>query len=153
MRLWRLGSPAFRLWSGEGARLKGGRWNQKGTPAIYAASSFALGVLEVIVHANIGRVPRGFHFIAIDIPDDARIDHALPEEIDGWNTHPPDASVRFGTAWLRKGEGLVLMVPSAVTGGIDENAVINPIHPDFDRVATSDEAPVRLDARLFPPLG
>jgi RES domain-containing protein len=150
MRLWRFGGAGFPLFSGEGARLKGGRWNLKGTPAIYVAASFAAGVLEVMVHANIGRVPRGVHFIAIDIPDDAPVDRLRPEDLDGWDAHPPKSSVEYGTKWLRGAKGLVLMVPSAVTGGMDENAVINPAHPDFGRVVVGPEAPVRLDPRLFP---
>ncbi len=150
MRLWRLGSPAFPLWSGEGARLHGGRWNQKGVPAIYAATSFALGVLEVMVHANLGRVPRNTMAIAIDIPEDAPIDRVPPEALPDWNAHPPGASVRYGTAWLRGGLGLVLLVPSAVTGGADMNAVINPVHPDAARATVGAEYPVRLDPRLFP---
>ena len=140
----------YPLWSGEGARLHGGRWNRKGTPAIYAASSFALGVLEIMVHANIGRVPHGVHFIAIDIPDDAKIARARPDEVGDWNATPPDSSVVYGDAWLREPAGLVLMVPSAVTGGLDMNAVINPRHGDFPRIAVSTQVPVRLDPRLFP---
>lgn len=150
MRLWRLGGAAYPLWSGEGARLHGGRWNQKGTPAIYAASSFALGVLEIMVHANIGRVPRGVRYISIDIPDDAAIDHARRTEVEDWNATPPTQSVGYRDAWLRANKGLVFFVPSAVTSGLDLNAVINPRHPDFARAVVSEESPVRLDPRLFP---
>ncbi|MSP00327.1 MAG: RES domain-containing protein [Acetobacteraceae bacterium] len=150
MRLWRLAGIAFPLWSGDGARLKGGRWNQKGTPAIYTACSFAMGVLEVIVHANIGRVPRGINFIAIDIPDDVPIDHVNPADLPGWDANPPDAAQRYGTAWLKRCQGLVLLVPAAVTSGLDRNAVINPLHPAIARVRVGAEEPVRLNPRLFP---
>lgn len=150
MRLWRLGGVVFPLWSGEGARLKGGRWNQKGMPAIYTATSFAMGVLEIIAHANIGRVPRGTGFIAIDVPDGAPIDRVRPQDIPGWDAHPPSTSMNFGTAWLKRCEGLVLLVPSAVTGGLDQNAVVNPLHPAFAHVSVSPEQPVQLDPRLFP---
>jgi RES domain-containing protein len=151
MRLWRLGGIAYPLWSGEGARLKGGRWNQKGSPAIYAAASFALGVLEVIVHANIGRVPNGVHFITIDVPDDVEIQRVLPEDLPEWDAHPPRTSCLYGDEWLRSGRGVVLMVPSAVTGGLDQNAVLNPLHPAISRIVAGVEAPVGLDPRLFPP--
>ncbi len=150
MRLWRLGGVGYKLWSGEGARLKGGRWNQKGTPAIYTATSFAMGVLEILVHANIGRVPRGIGYIEIDIPNGAPIERMAPEDVPGWDAHPAEASVRFGTAWLKSGHALVLLVPSAVTGGLDLNAMVNPAHPAFARISASAEQPVRLDPRLFP---
>lgn len=150
MRLWRLGSGQFPLWSGEGARLRGGRWNMKGSPAIYAAVSFSTGVLEVMVHANIGRVPRGVHFITIDIPDDVAVETVMPAAVPEWDAHPAQASVVFGERWLRGKTALVLLVPSVVTGGLDQNALINPLHGDFARVAVGQEAPVRLDPRLFP---
>jgi RES domain-containing protein len=38
--------------SGEGARLFGGRWNAKGIKAVYLADSPALATLEVMVHIN-----------------------------------------------------------------------------------------------------
>jgi hypothetical protein len=81
MRLWRIGSALHQVWSGEGARLKGGRWNQPGTLAIYAATSHASAALEILVHGNIGRVPRGFRCVTIDIPDDAPIDRVAPDAV------------------------------------------------------------------------
>jgi RES domain-containing protein len=38
--------------SGEGARLYGGRWNSQGVPVVYVAQSQALAVLEVLVHLD-----------------------------------------------------------------------------------------------------
>jgi RES domain-containing protein len=149
MRLWRIGSALHPVWSGEGARLKGGRWNQPGTPAIYAATSYASAVLEILVHGNIGRMPRGFRYVAIDIPDDARIDHAAPDTVPGWDAMPARSSCDFGDAWLRTRAALVLLVPSVVTNGLDLNAVVNPLHLDFARIVISDEQAVRWDARLL----
>jgi RES domain-containing protein len=150
MRLWRIGSALHPVWSSEGARLKGGRWNQPGTPAIYAATSYASAVLEILVHGNIGRVPRGFRYVTIDIPDDARTDRVAPDAVPGWDAMPPSASCGFGEKWLRGRAALVLLVPSVVTNGLDLNALINPLHPDFARIAVGDEETVRWDARLLP---
>ncbi len=149
MRLWRIGSGLHPVWSGEGARLKGGRWNRPGTPAIYAATSYASAILEILVHANIGRIPGNFRTVAIDLPDSARIDRVSPAEVPGWDAHPPRASRDFGDAWLRAREGLVLLVPSVVTNGLDSNAVINPLHAGFDRIEVGAEQTARWDARLF----
>ena len=150
MRLWRIANALYPVWSAEGARLRGGRWNRPGTPAIYAATSFASAVLEILVHANIGRVPPTFRVVAADIPDDARIDQVNPDDVPGWDALPAAASCAYGDAWLREQAGLVLLVPSVVTGGMDLNAVINPLHADFPRIAVGMGAPVRLDPRLFP---
>jgi RES domain-containing protein len=148
MRLWRIASALYPVWSADGARLKGGRWNLRGTPAIYAASSYALAVLEVLVHGNIGRVPRGFRYVAIDVPEDAPVEYVASVTVPGWDATPPHASCGFGDAWLHRCEGLVLLVPSVVTHGLDTNAVINPLHTEFDRLTVSDEQPVIWDARL-----
>jgi RES domain-containing protein len=153
MRLWRICSALHPVWSGEGARLKGGRWNQPGTPAIYAATSYASAVLEILVHGNIGRMPRGFRYVTIDIPDDARIDRVAPDAVAGWEAMPPHPSCEFGDAWLRGREALVLLVPSVVTNGLDLNAVVNPMHRDFARIVVGDEQTVRWDARLLAPRG
>jgi len=150
MRLWRIGSAVFPVWSAEGARLHGGRWNRPGTPAIYAATSYASAVLELLVHANMGRVPNGFHHISIDIPTFAKIETLETHELPDWDTMPPGESLSFGDAWLRTNRALVLLVPSVVTGGMDANAIINPRHPDFRHIAVSEEAPVRWDTRLSP---
>src|SRR5207244_4767494 len=37
-------------WTGEGARLYGGRWNNVGIKMVYTADSLALALLEVLVH-------------------------------------------------------------------------------------------------------
>jgi RES domain-containing protein len=42
--------------SGEGARRYGGRWNAKGTPAVYLSSSLSLAVLEILFHLPSPRV-------------------------------------------------------------------------------------------------
>ena len=148
MRLWRIGAAAFPVWSGEGARLKGGRWNLPGTPAIYAATSYASALLEILVHANIGRIPPALRHVRIDLPADAVIESLAPEEVPGWDTIPAHTSRQAGEAWLRSRSGLVLLVPSVVTRGLDQNAVINPLHPDFARIAVTEEAPVAWDPRL-----
>lgn len=149
MRLWRIGNALFPVWSAEGARLKGGRWNQPGTPAIYAATSFASAALEALVRANTGRLPRDARYVTIDIPDDAPIGRLTAEEVAGWNDIPARASRVAGDAWIRARSGLVLLVPSAVTLGLDDNAMINPLHPDYAHVVVSAEEKVRWDERLI----
>ena len=150
MRLWRIANALYPVWSGDGARLKGGRWNRPGTPAIYAATSYASAVLEILVHANIGRIAPTFRVVAADVPDTARIDHVAAADVPGWDAMPPGVSCDHGERWLQARAGLVLLVPSVVTGGMDLNAMINPMHPDFARIEVGPEQPVRLDSRLFP---
>jgi RES domain-containing protein len=152
MRLWRIASAFYPVWSAEGARLKGGRWNVAGTQAVYAATSYAAAVLEVLVHSNIGHVPHGFRYVTADIPDDARVDEIGADTVPGWDSLPPGPSCVFGNDWLRRREALVLLVPSVVTNGLDQNAVVNPLHPDFARIAVGEERLAAWDKRLLAPL-
>lgn len=150
MRLWRIGVAAFPVWSGDGARLKGGRWNRPGTPAIYAATSYAAALLEILVHTNIGRVPPALRHVRIDIPDDAMVETLSPDDVPGWDTIPANTSRIAGETWLRARSGLVLLVPLVVTRGLDQNAVINPAHAAFSRIVVSSEEPVAWDPRMNP---
>ena len=54
MILYRLIKSEFAhdAWSGQGAHLYGGRWNHKGTPAVYASTQISLAALEILVHIN-----------------------------------------------------------------------------------------------------
>lgn len=148
MRLWRIGSGLYPVWSGESARLKGGRWNLPGTQAVYASASFALAVLEVMVHANTGRVPAKARYVTIDLPEDAPVDQVAASDVPGWDVLPPRASCTFGDRWLRGQGGLVLLVPSVVTRGLDADALINPRHAAFERIVVGEEQPVQWDGRL-----
>ena len=101
------------------------------------------------MHANTGRLPRAGPYITIDIPDDAPVGRMTAADVDGWNDIPARTSRVAGDAWIRARSGLVLLVPSAVTLGLDDNAMINPLHPDYARIVVSEAAPVRWDERLI----
>ena len=49
--VWRIVTRRFvtSAFSGEGARLFGGRWNRKGWPVVYTAQSRSLALLEMMV--------------------------------------------------------------------------------------------------------
>jgi len=51
LTVWRLVTARFAdtAFSGDGARLYGGRWNRKGVPLVYAAGSQSLAMLEMLV--------------------------------------------------------------------------------------------------------
>jgi RES domain-containing protein len=148
--LWRVTTGAHPIWSGEGARLFGQRWNAPGLAAIYAGTSFAICLLETLVHANRKRPPSAARCVEAVVPDDVSRETFDPARHAGWGD-PRDVAVAqaFGTAWLRAGRSALLLVPSVVTAGRDWNAVVNPDHPDAARIAVGADTPVGLDPRLF----
>ena len=61
--VWRLLTARFSqaAFTGEGARLYGGRWNRKGIPMVYTAASQSLAVLEMLVQDE----PLRAHYVII----------------------------------------------------------------------------------------
>jgi RES domain-containing protein len=114
--------------------------------AIYASTSFACAMLERLAQTGTGRIPKNQVGVAIDVPDDVRIERAPFD-----HAVPPlrlNESRTFGDRWLAKQRSLVLTVPS-VFSRYDRNVLINPAHADFVRVSCSEPEPVVWDQRLF----
>lgn len=149
MRAFRIADRRFAIFDGTGARLIGGRWNSPGRPIIYAAETFAGAVLEVLVHSNLGRVPSNHRLIEINIPDDVPMHSVAVADLPGWDKSDFRVSRKYGDKWLLDNRSAVLLVPSAVTHGHERNVLINPEHPDFDRITVSVPQPVSWDGRLF----
>ncbi|MBX9699933.1 MAG: RES domain-containing protein [Acetobacteraceae bacterium] len=150
LRLWRIVTGPHPIWSGEGARRFGQRWKPPGLLAIYTGTSFALCLVEVLVHANRKTPPSAARYVEAAVPEDVSRETFDPARHPGWDD-PHDTSVAqaFGSAWIAERRSAVLIVPSVVTGGRDDNAVVNPDHPDAARIIVGPETPVRLDPRLF----
>jgi RES domain-containing protein len=150
LRLWRIVTGQHPIWSGEGARLFGQRWNPAGLSAIYTGTSFAICLVEVLVHANRRTPPTAARYIEAVVPDDVSREIFDPGSHFGWDD-PMDTSVAqtFGKAWIEERRSSLLIVPSVVTGGRDTNVVVNPDHPDAARISVGAETPAKFDWRLF----
>lgn len=139
-------SSAF---TGEGAKLTGGRWNTSGVPAVYCASSLSLATLEVLVHLEDTEILANyFSYFRIEIPDSivAALDTAeLPEN---WKDESAMLATRaLGDSWLQSMKSAVLSVPSAVTPG-ELNFLLNPRHPDFGKIGIGAVQTFLADPRL-----
>ena len=145
-RAYRICKSVFPILSGDGAARYPGRWNSLGRPVVYASETFSGAMLEILVHANIGRAPRDLHFATITIPPGVAIDELTTSDVEDWSD--VDATCRLGDAWHAKRRTAVLLVPSAVTR-LERNVVLNPAHPDFVRIKASKAKPVEWDPRLF----
>jgi RES domain-containing protein len=152
VRLWRIVTGLHPIWSGEGARLFGQRWNPPGLAAIYTGASFAVCLVEVLVHANRKVPPSAARFVEALVPDDVSREILDPVLLPGWD-NPRDTSIAqdFGRRWIEERRSALLFVPSVVTAGRDTNVVVNPDHKDARRILVGPETPVALDRRLFGP--
>lgn len=144
---WRICAPRYAdtAFSGEGARIHGGRWNSKGRAVVYASESVSLAVLEQLVHAEDPAVLDAFVVVSATLDEDAIV--ALPPSSlpDDWRTYPaPPSTRRIGDARLSEGRSLALEVPSVTVRG-QHNYLIDPAHPDFAGVEVSEPEPLDLD--------
>jgi RES domain-containing protein len=134
--------------TGEGARLAGGRWNRPGRAAVYASGSRALALLETLVHVQAYRLPPDLVLLQVSIPESVSRESWSPDDLpDGWREIGADAALDRGDRWLREARAAVLRVPSALVPQ-EWNAVLNPLHPDHDRIRLVDVSPLRIDPRL-----
>jgi RES domain-containing protein len=134
--------------SPEGARRNGGRWNSKGVPVLYCATSESLALLELRVHSP-HPYPRERLRFVIEVPDDAVHAASAPALPRGWNKLPPaPASKRFGDAWLAARSSLGLLVPSVIASE-EHNLLLNPEHPRFNEVQVLRKSRVTMDLRLY----
>jgi len=148
---WRIVKPCRvgSAFSGEGARLYGGRWNSMGTTLVYAAESKSLAALEMLVHVDVAELLDDY--LCVPVRFDARLVRtldftALPE--DWRNPLLPSSTREMGDAWVADRLSVLLKVPSAVIPG-ESNYLINPAHPNFGKLGIGAPEPFEFDQRLL----
>ena len=147
---WRIAKQkhASTAFTGEGARLFGGRWNNPGTSIVYTAESQSLAVLEMLVHLDSLELLRKYVLFELGIDDSAieHLDHSrLPKD---WRVDPLPASVRaIGDSWIGADTSAVLRVPSALVPS-ENNFLLNPRHKDFPKLSIGKPMPFSFDRRL-----
>jgi RES domain-containing protein len=140
MIVFRMHSPSHSVFDTMGAFLYGGRWHSRGTRVVYAAEHASLATLETLIHGG-GRKMPARQIARIELPDSLAIESAP------WMEMPE--SQRFGDAWVSGLRSAVLRVPSLAVNGMESNFVMNPAHPDFDRIGHLDSSKFAFDPRFF----
>jgi RES domain-containing protein len=143
--LRRFAKSAF---TGEGARLFGGRWNSPGRPVVYTAQSQALAALEILVHLDSEKLLRHYLAIPVTIPPHL-IEHLSPSSLPkNWRAYPaPRSTHAIGDSWLSRASAPALQVPSVVIPS-ESNFLLNPAHPQFAKLRLGKPVPFRFDPRL-----
>lgn len=137
--------------TGEGARLFGGRWNSKGRPVVYAASSLSLALLEIMVQLeNFSALANGHAFMELCF-DPQMLQTVEPSRLAA-DVRAMSAAecATIGDAWLASGASLALAVPSVVVP-VENIYLLNPLHPDMSRVQAGEIRPLAADPRLARP--
>lgn len=134
--------------TGEGARLNGGRWNNKLVPCIYTAESRALAVLEYTVNVNIDDIPRTLSLVIIEIPNKNILELNEADLPGNWQQSPAPSSTRqFGTRLLIEAKTAVIKLPSVVIAQ-EFNYILNPVHPDSKNFKILDVQDFVFDVRI-----
>jgi RES domain-containing protein len=150
LTVWRLVTARFAdsAFSGEGARLYGGRWNRKGVPLVYTAQSQSLAMLEILVQDEPLRAR--YVMIPAHIPTQVKIERtaldALPAD---WRDLAARKQLQtIGSAWARNKSTAVLAVPGTVIPA-ETNYLLNPLHPDFSGIEIGEPQAFITDLRLI----
>jgi len=142
MILWRIAAETRKYGaddlSGGGAAKNPGRWNDDGQPAVYAAPTIAIAVLETAAYVDDAGLPLNKYLVRIDLPDAvwaARVAMDVSKLPVTWAAIPAGrVSVQAGAEWLRGMTSAILEVPSVIVPE-EAAAVINPLHPDAKKLS------------------
>jgi RES domain-containing protein len=150
LTVWRLVTARFAdsAFSGEGARLYGGRWNRKGVPIVYTAGSQSLVMLEILVQDEPLRAR--YVMIPASIPSAVKIERIDP---GGLPANWRDVAAReqlqvLGSKWAKRRSSAVLAVPSSVIPA-ETNYLLNPRHPAFAKIRIGKPQNFVTDLRLI----
>ncbi len=148
-RAYRIVSPQYPPFDGSGTHRWGSRWISPGQYVVHAAETYALAVLENLVHWQTSTLPPTLVWVAVDIPIDIE-----QEELDRGDLPRPkgndySAYREIGDDWYNRGETAVLWVPSMVSP-VESNLLFNQQHKDFSRIVVHKAVPTQVDPRLWP---
>lgn len=153
--LWRIASDAPE-WeahdlSGKGAEVTGGRWNRKGKPVVYCATTISLAVLETAAHIEADDLPMNRFVVCVEVPDGAwaaRVVRSAASLPVGWTARPEGrVSLDVGDTWLASGASALMEVPSVVVHE-ESNVLINPRNSDAAKLKSWKLRPWFFDERL-----
>jgi RES domain-containing protein len=115
-RAWRLvrENNAKDAFTGEGARIAGGRWNHKEIALVYTSETLSLATLELLVHLKRYEIKFSLVYFLLEVPDSVPIEEISQIDLpSNWRTEPPPNSTKqVGTEWVKRGSSAVLRVPS-----------------------------------------
>jgi RES domain-containing protein len=124
------------------------RWNSNGVFVTYAGASRALSSLEMLVHLHGEEIKNQFKVSVIDIPDEIQIEKAGVFYNDDWTEFENYfQSQEVGDEWAKSLRTCVLRVPSAIIKN-EYNYLINPQHPDFQKINIKEIEDFHFDLRL-----
>ncbi|WP_158800009.1 RES family NAD+ phosphorylase [Pedobacter sp. L105] len=134
--------------SGKGGAISSARWHNH-LPVIYTSVHSSTAILEKLVQLKPSEIHHDLMIMGIVVPDQYSSLELDPGDLPGqWNTYPPLPLLqRIGNAWLLKKSSLLLFVPSVIDQ-LAMNVLINPGHPEAEKLKIDKVEPFTFDGRL-----
>lgn len=148
MFLWRISNHS--TLDGRGGLYASARWHTQGHAVVYLAASPAGALIEVLVHLELDpqHLPASYTMLKAEAPDEDEPRRISLESLpDNWRD---DLTLtrRMGDDWLLTAQSALLEVPSAILPETF-NLLLNPRHPDAQRVAVLWHHSLPYDHRFF----
>jgi len=151
MEIYRITQQQFAEdFSGNGARLFGGRWNSEGFFALYTSSSGSLALLETLAHTPAKMLDaKVYHLVTLWVPDSVSIQKIMITGlIEGWDALDiRPFTKKIGDRFLSDKKNLLLQVPSVMMPE-EINYVINPLHKDMKHLKIVNKRRIYFDQRI-----
>ncbi|WP_163834949.1 RES family NAD+ phosphorylase [Spartinivicinus ruber] len=150
---WRIAAPVYsktpqEILSGEGAFLFGGCWNSKGTRVVYLSESLALASMELLAHLKQSDILMQYHKLPVSFDESLVMDldtDSLPLNWQSYEMEPDTQAT--GDFWVQNKLSLLLRVPSVIIPE-ESNYILNPAHPEFDKLDIGEIVDFGFDSRL-----
>jgi RES domain-containing protein len=146
--LWRISNHS--TLDGRGGLQASARWHSQGRAIVYLATSPAGALVEVLVHLELDpqRLPASYRMLKAEAPDEILLRRITAATLPNNWRDDPGLTRNLGDEWLIAGQSSLLEVPSAILPETF-NLLLNPRHPDAQRVAVLWRQPFPYDRRFF----
>lgn len=148
-RVYRIVSSRYPPFDGSGTYRWGSRWISPGRWVVHAAETYALAVLENLVHWQTSALPPNLVCVTADIPDSIEQEELDASELPLLRLGDYEQCRAIGDDWYERAESAVLRVPSVVSPH-ESNLLINQCHRDFPGIAVQKAVSVHVDSRPRP---
>ena len=152
IRVYRIVHSRYPPFDGSGTYRWGSRWISPGRQVVHAAETYALAVLENLVHWQTNALPSALVCVEATIPADMQqeqVDDVDPRALG--SLHHTDTRAH-GDDWYDRRRTAVLWVPSAVSP-YERNVLFNQAHEDFNKIEVAAPVPAVVDRRLVRKVG
>jgi len=144
---YRIISSKYPAFDGSGTHRWGSRWISPGRWVVHAAETYALAVLENLVHWQTSALPPNLLCVELKIPDELQQEQLEPIDAPALAMNDYTASRAIGDKWYDRDETAVLWVPSLVSP-YESNILFNQRHRDFSQIIVADPTLAHVDPRL-----